>query len=318
MQPAVILAPMAGFTDRTFRALCASFGCDLSYTEMVSAKGLYYTDSKTNDLLRLGLNERHVGLQLFGSDPVILSKIVRHLCDTVGNDFDCIDFNMGCPARKITSNGEGSALMREPLLVSNILSAMVKSSTLPISVKMRKGWDEEHVNCVDLARICQDCGISSIAIHGRTRDQLYGGYADLDCISAVKSAVSIPVIGNGDIRSAKDALNMLSYTHCDGVMVARGALGNPWIFSEIKAALCGTHYTPPTEQERMELACQHAKRVIADKGEHGIIELRKHMPFYLQGIRNAAALRQRVTAVESLSDLQRLLLDRHDPKTYNK
>ncbi len=318
MQRTVMLAPMAGFSDRTFRSLCTRHGCDFSFTEMVSAKGLFYSDSKTNDLLKLAPDEKHVGIQLFGSDPHILSQMCARLSDTLPAGVERIDFNLGCPARKITSNGEGSALMLNPPLVRGILSAMVKASSLPVSVKMRKGWDNEHINCVELARIAEDCGAASVTVHGRTRDQLYGGIADWDCIAEVKAALSIPVIGNGDVRNAADALRLFKHTGCNGIMIGRGALGNPWIFEEIKAALNGQCYAQPNEQERMELAIAHAEAVLADKGEHGIIELRKHIPFYLQGVRGAAALRQKVTGVQTLSELRRLLLDRKDAKPYNK
>lgn len=317
-RPLIMLAPMAGFTDRTFRSLCTRFGCDCSFTEMVSAKGLYYSSTKTSDLLRLSPDEKNVSVQLFGSDPLILGKITERLCALYGETLKGIDLNAGCPAPKITSNGDGSALMQHPSLLKAILNEMVKNSTLPISIKLRKGWDEQHVNCVELAKLAEDCGVSQVTIHGRTRTQLYGGVADWDCIAQVKSALNIPVIANGDVKDAASALALIEHTHCDGIMIGRGSLGNPWIFSEIKAALNSTPYTSPTEHQRLELAYQHAQSVIADKGEHGIIELRKHIPFYIQGMKNAAALRQAANSARSLLDLRRILLDSYDGKTYNK
>lgn len=308
MSPRLLLAPMAGYTDRTFRSLCRSFGCDLCYTEMVSAKGLYYSSVKTNDLLRLSSDEGAVSIQLFGSEADILANITRRLCDEFGNRIESIDLNLGCPAPKITSNGDGSALLKDPLLIARLLTAMVKVSSLPITCKIRTGWDENSINYLEVGRIAQESGVSSITLHGRTRAQQYGGRADWQSIARLKSELCIPVVGNGDVRNATDALELLNKTACDGIMIGRGALGRPWVFKEIRSAINGEQYKPPSELEIRHFAIEHARLVIADKGEHGIVELRKHLPFYLQGTKGSAALRQSINRVGGLAELESILL----------
>ena len=303
----ILLAPMAGYTDIVFRALCVSFGCDLTYTDMVSAKGLSFGNAKTADYLTLGDNEASVAVQLFGHEPDLLADVAKEVCDKLGERLCCIDLNMGCPAQKIVSNGDGSALMRTPALAGAIVEAVKKASAVPVTVKFRKGWDGD--TCVSFAKVLEEHGADAITLHPRTRVQQYEGTADRSAIAAVKVAVSIPVIGNGDITSGQSAKEMLERTHCDGLMVGRGALGRPWIFREIKAALRGEPYAPPTVEERLRIALEHAERIEAQKGAHGLVELRKHLPRYLVGMRNAASLRVRLNEAKSVSEIRQLLLD---------
>ena len=303
----ILLAPMAGYTDIVFRALCVSFSCDLTYTEMVSAKGLSFGNAKTADYLTLGDNEASVAVQLFGHEPDLLADVAKEVCDKLGERLCCIDLNMGCPAQKIVSNGDGSALMRTPALAGAIVEAVKKASAVPVTVKFRKGWDGD--TCVSFAKVLEEHGADAITLHPRTRVQQYEGTADRSAIAAVKAAVSIPVIGNGDITSGQSAKEMLERTHCDGLMVGRGALGRPWIFREIKAALRGEPYAPPTVEERLRIALEHAERIEAQKGAHGLVELRKHLPRYLVGMRNAASLRVRLNEAKSVSEIRQLLLD---------
>lgn len=303
----ILLAPMAGYTDIVFRALCVSFGCDLTYTEMVSAKGLSFGNAKTADYLTLGDNEASVAVQLFGHEPDLLADVAKEVCDKLGERLCCIDLNMGCPAQKIVSNGDGSALMRTPALAGAIVEAVKKASAVPVTVKFRKGWDGD--TCVSFAKVLEEHGADAITLHPRTRVQQYEGTADRSAIAAVKAAVSIPVIGNGDITSGQSAKEMLERTHCDGLMVGRGALGRPWIFREIKAALRGEPYAPPTVEERLRIALEHAERIEAQKGAHGLVELRKHLPRYLVGMRNAASLRVRLNEAKSVPEIRQLLLD---------
>ncbi|MEA5058523.1 MAG: tRNA dihydrouridine synthase DusB [Candidatus Pelethousia sp.] len=292
----ILLAPMAGVTDLSYRALCKELGCDFTYTEMVSAKGLYYGGPGSASLLETAPVERPCGVQLFGRDPALMAEIVRRLCGENTGELALIDINMGCPAPKITGNGEGSALMLEPALAGRIIAAVVQASDLPVTVKFRKGFDAAHINALAFARMAEENGAAMVAIHGRTRAQMYSGKADWDCIAEVKTALSIPVIGNGDVFTGADALAMRAHTGCDGIMVARGAQGNPFIFREIKAALKGEPYAPPTERERLDMAMEHLRRAVAHKGPRAVIEMRKHVAWYLKGVRGAAALRAKVNA----------------------
>ncbi len=303
----VLLAPMAGYTDVVFRALCVSFGCDLTYTEMVSAKGLSFGNVKTADYLTLGSNETSVAVQLFGHEPALLADVAKDVCDRLGEKLRCIDLNMGCPAQKIVSNGDGSALMKTPALAGRIVEAVKRASSVPVTVKFRKGWDGD--TCVSFAKVLESSGADALCIHARTRVQQYEGTADRAAIAAVKAAVSVPVIGNGDIVSGESALDMLRTTHCDGLMIGRGALGRPWIFREVKAALNEEPYTPPTVSERLRIALLHAERIEAQKGPHGLVELRKHLPRYLSGMRGAAMLRTRLNEAKSVEEIRQLLLD---------
>ncbi|HOS18353.1 MAG TPA: tRNA dihydrouridine synthase DusB [Clostridia bacterium] len=302
-----LLAPMAGITDRSYRGICRALGADFSYTEMVSAKGMHYRNANTNALLETAPEEETFGVQLFGSEPEILAEAARALSDAHEARLAVIDINMGCPAHKIVRNGEGSALMRDEALAGRIIEALVKASRVPVSVKFRKGWDEAHVNAVSFARMAQSAGASLVTVHGRTREQMYEGRADRDIIAQVKRAVRIPVIGNGDVFSGGDALALVRETGCDGVMVARGARGNPFIFREIRAALDGTPYRPPAPAERIDMALSHARRHIRDKGPGAAAELRKHVAWYANGLRGASDLRRRANAVESAAELLELL-----------
>lgn len=303
----VMLAPMAGISDLPYRSLCREMGCDFSYTEMISAKGLSYENRHTHDMLHTAENERPCAVQLFGREPGIMANMAKRLCDEYGEVLACIDVNMGCPAQKIVKNGEGSALMLEADLAGKIVNAMAKASSLPVTVKFRKGYDAEHQNAVEFARVLADNGAAALTVHGRTREQMYAGRADYAVIAAVRAAVDIPVFGNGDLFSGADALRMLRETDCDGFMVARGAMGNPFIFREIKAALAGESYEQPSDKLRLETAMLHTRRMCACKGEYGVIEMRKHIACYLKGMRGAASWRVRLNGCRSEEEMLELL-----------
>lgn len=307
----LILAPMAGVTDLPFRMLCKEQGCGLLCTEMVSAKAILYKNKNTKALMEVSPGERPVSLQLFGSDPEILSDIAHQIED---GPFDIIDLNMGCPVPKVVNNGEGSALMKNPKLVEEILSAMVKKVNKPVTVKFRRGFDEEHVNAVEIAKIAEACGVAAVAVHGRTREQYYSGKADWDIIRQVKEAVKIPVIGNGDIFQPEDAKAMLEQTGCDGLMIARGAQGNPWIFSRIGHYLKTGEILPkPSEREVKDMILRHAALLVQFKGENlGIREMRKHVAWYTVGMPHSAVFRNEVNQVETLQELRELMDKRLD------
>ena len=286
----LFLAPMAGTTDLAFRLLCRREGCELAYTEMVSAKALSFDNQKTKTLLEIDEREGLAAVQLFGSDPELLAEMAEKI-DNPRIAF--FDVNMGCPVPKIVNNGEGSALMRQPDLVGAIVAAMTKRLKKPVTVKIRKGVDKEHVNAVEIAKIAEAAGAAAIAVHGRTAKQYYSGQADWEIIRQVKAAVRIPVIGNGDIFSGQAALQMLEQTGCDGIMVARGAEGNPWIFAEITKALAGEPYHGPTLAERKAMILEHLQLAIDQKGEFaGMQEMKKHLLWYTKGLAGAAALRR--------------------------
>jgi tRNA-dihydrouridine synthase B len=300
----VFLAPMAGVTDLAFRSLCREFGADLAFSEMVSAKAMGFNDKKTFSLLNFDGEPHYRAAQLFGSDPEILSKAAF----TASGLVDIIDINMGCPAPKITGNGEGSALMKNPDLAAEIINRVCKSTDKPVTVKIRKGFDETSVNAVEIARIAEENGAAAITVHGRTTSQHYSGQADPDIIRAVKHAVNIPVIGNGDIASPADAERMLAFTGCDGIMIGRGALGNPFIFREIKAYLSGRPIPPPGIHEKITVALRHVEMLVRLKGEHiGILEARKHVSWYVKGIPGASALKNAVNSAKTQMEMQNLL-----------
>ena len=296
------LGPMAGVTDLPFRLLCKEMGCNMLYTEMVSAKAILYKNKNTKELLNIDKNEHPVGVQLFGSDPDIMAQIAAQVEE---GECDFIDINMGCPVPKIVNNCEGSALLKQPKLVEEILTKMVKAVNKPVTVKIRKGFENGTVYAVEIAKIAESCGVSAIAVHGRTREQYYSGKADWDVIKDVKKAVKIPVIGNGDIFSAEDAKAMKEYTGCDGLMVARGARGNPWIFREIKEYLeNGNVIDKPTINDIREMIIRHAKMLVDYKGEYtGIREMRKHIAWYTAGLPHSAELRRMCNQIETMENL---------------
>lgn len=320
------LAPLAGVSDRSFRRLARRYGAEYTVSEMVSAKALCYEQlckrpvaearSKSAPLAAVLREELPMAVQLFGAEPEFMARAAqlleanqyRGVCGEVPPSV--IDVNMGCPMTKIVGNGEGSALMKDPVLAARIVRAMRDAVKLPITVKIRSGWDDTQINAVEVAKRLEDAGAAMICVHGRTREQLYAGHADWSVIRCVKEAVKIPVMGNGDIFSATDALHLLEQTGCDGVMVARGAQGNPWIFAEILAALEGTSFSPPSTAERFAVALEHARTLVEEKGERiGVAESRKHLAWYLHGVRGAAAARNAVMSAVTLEELEQILFD---------
>lgn len=299
----IFLAPMAGVTDLAFRIICDRFGAGLSYTEMVSAKALSFEDKKTNSLLQTA--NLPTAVQLFGSDPDIMGTVVKE-AETHGL---FTDINMGCPAPKIAGNGEGSALMKDLVKAGKIIESVCKNATKPVTVKMRSGWDSDHINAPALAKIAQECGAAAITVHGRTREQYYSGKADREIIRKVCESVSIPVIANGDIFTACDAKTMLEETGAAAVMIGRGAQGNPWIFAQInelfdKGQIC----TIPTKEERISMAIEHIKLLCSLKGEYiGIREARKHASWYIKGLSGAAALRNKINTATTLDEMKNTL-----------
>lgn len=301
----LVLAPMAGVTDLPFRLLCKEHGVGLVCMEMVSAKAIYYKNKNTEQLLEIYPQERPVSLQLFGSDADIIAEMAAKIED---RPFDILDFNMGCPVPKVVNNGEGSALMKNPKLVEEILTKLVRAVKKPVTVKIRKGFDEEHVNAVEIAKIAEGCGVAAVAVHGRTRQQYYSGHADWDIIRQVKEAVQIPVIGNGDLHTAEDVCCMKEQTGCDGFMIGRGAQGNPWIFEQILHKLeTGEDLPRPTVQEVTEMVLRHARLQVEIKGEYtGMREIRKHAAWYTAGYRNSSKLRGKINEVETIQQLEEL------------
>lgn len=305
----VLLAPMAGVTDLPFRALCAFMGADFTYTEMISAKGLSYGGKNSYALLETSKQERPCGVQLFGSEPELMADMARMLCTQYSGQLALIDINMGCPARKITGNREGSALMLDPKHASNIIAAVVKASSLPVTVKFRKGYDDAHVNAREFAQMAEESGAAAVTVHGRTREQMYSGKADWDCIASVKQAVKIPVIGNGDVFSGSDALKLQKHTGCDAIMVGRGAQGNPFLFQEIKAMLNGMPYEKPSDEKRIDTAIAHVKAHVKHKGERAVIEMRKHVAWYVRGMRDCTILRTKLNTCATAEELCVLLTE---------
>ena len=305
----LILAPMAGVTDLPYRLICRSMGCGMVVTEMVSAKAILYKNKNTKTLLEVLPQERPAAVQLFGSDPDILGEIAAQIED---GPYDMIDFNMGCPVPKIVGNGEGSALMREPKKVEQILSSMVRHVKKPVTVKFRKGFNDTPVNAVEIAKIAESCGVAAVAVHGRTREQYYSGKADWEIIRQVKEAVKIPVIGNGDVFQPEDAEAMLKRTGCDGVMVGRGAKGNPWIFSRTQHYLETGEILPgPSVAEIRDMILHHGSLLSQYKGEKmAMREMRKHMAWYTAGLPHSAALRNEINQIETLDEMKQLLESR--------
>ncbi len=302
------LAPMAGVSDKVFRGICVKMGCALTYTEMISAKGLYYKSGLTHKLLEISPIEEPAAVQIFGSEPEIIAYAIKNICEDLSTQLAIIDINMGCPAPKIVKNGDGSALMKDVPLAAKIIEAAVKASSVPVTVKFRKGWDENSVNALQFAQMAQESGAAAVAVHGRTRDQFYSGKADWDIIAEVKSKINIPVIGNGDIFDAYTAKNMLEYTKCDAVMVGRGAQGNPFIFREINALLSAEQVELPDVKERIDTALFHAKELCECMGEkYAIVYMRKHIAWYTKGIEGAAKLRALINTANSLSELNKIL-----------
>lgn len=301
-----ILAPMAGVTDLPFRLLCKEQGAGLLCMEMVSAKAIQYNNRNTKALLEIHPEELPVSLQLFGSEPDTISEIAKRIEEL---PFAILDINMGCPVPKIVRNGEGSALMKNPKLVYEIVSKTAKAIQKPVTVKIRKGFDDTCINAVEIAKIIEDAGASAVAVHGRTREQYYSGKADWEIIRQVKEAVTIPVIGNGDVVSGESAIAMMEQTGCDGVMIGRGAQGNPWIFSELlEYEKTGMIPPRPTKEEMNQMILKHARLQLQYKGEYlGIREMRKHVSWYTTGLPNSARLRAKINAVESLVELEELL-----------
>ncbi len=312
----LFLAPLAGVSDRAFRSVCRKFGAECTVSEMISAKGLHYNDTKTAVLAAFSEDEAPFFIQIFGSDPEIMAESAQKLatnnykaCENTSYPSG-IDINMGCPVPKIAGNGDGSALMKNPKLAGEIVKAVSSAVDIPVTVKIRSGWDDGNINAVEVAKIAEENGAKAICVHGRTKAQMYRDPVNIDIIKAVKESVNIPVIANGGINTADDAKRMLEYTGCDGLMIARGAMGNPFLFEEITAYLEGIAYNAPTMEERMSVAMEHIRLMIDYKGEYtGVMEARKHLSWYIQGQKGAAAAREKVNRASNLDELESIVKD---------
>lgn len=301
-----VLAPLAGITDKSMRSLCAEQGASLVYTEMVSGKGLWYGDRKTGTLLSIGENEGPVAFQLFGSEPEIMAFAAKELRD---RDNVLIDLNVGCPVPKIVKNGEGSALLKKPDVLFDVVSAMVKEAGKPVTAKIRMGFSRGENLAVETAKALEAAGAAAVTVHGRTREQYYEGKADWQVIADVKRAVNIPVIGNGDVNSGRDAVDMLEQTGCDGVMIARGALGNPWIFRDAIALWKGNTLPPePTKAERVSMLLRHLDLVADDKGDRiAVREMRKHVGWYVKGMHGASAIKRKINQIDDIEKMRQAI-----------
>lgn len=304
----VFLAPMAGVTDMPFRILCREHGAGLVYTEMISAKGMHYSNGKTLKIAEINPEEKPCAIQIFGSEPHIMSEIAEQLSDS---DASIIDINMGCPTPKITKNGEGSALMKDPLLAGRIIESVVRAASKPVTVKIRKGWDDDSINAVEIGRIAEQSGASAVTLHGRTRQQFYSGKADWGIIRELKQTLSIPVIGNGDIFEPEDAKKMFNETGCDAVMVGRGARGNPWIFRRTVHYLKTGELIPePSFEEKINTIIRHMEMLIDITDEHsGVLEMRKHVAWYLKSLRNSTNIKDMIFRLTNKEDIIALLND---------
>ena len=302
----VFLSPMAGVTDLPFRLICKEQNCGMLYTEMINAKALCYDDENTKKMLKIEEEEYPVAVQIFGSDPEFMGRAAQ-IMNQYPNEI--LDINMGCPAPKVVKNGDGSALMKNPKLAEEVLKSVVKNSTKPVTLKIRKGWDDNSVNAVEIAKIAEASGISALAIHGRTREQYYSGKADWDIIAEIKNAINIPVIGNGDVFTVEDAQNMLEKTKCDAIMIGRGAQGNPWIFKRINHYMQTGEILPePTLEEKINIAKKHLNLAVEEHGEYiAVREMRKHIAWYLKGLKGSAKVRDEINKITSYEDVIRRL-----------
>ncbi len=301
----VYLAPMAGVTDAAMRQLCIEQGADLAFTEMVSAKGLSYANEKTRHLVDAAPNEERVGVQVFGHEPDVMAEQARWIEHELGERLAVIDINMGCPARKIVKKGDGCALMKDPPLAAAITRAVARAVSVPVSVKFRRGWAEGDETAPDFARRMEDAGAARVTVHGRYAEQLYRGSASWECVARVKRAVSVPVVGNGDVRTGGDAVRMVEETGCDAVMIARAAEGNPWVFAEARAAFAGEPFERPTAEARVAMARRHA-RLLAERDRRSVVRMRKHAMWYLRGLPGAASARSRLNGCTTLEDFERV------------
>ena len=300
----VFLSPMAGVTDLPFRLICKQKGCGMLYTEMINAKALCYNDENTKKMTKIEDEEHPIAIQIFGSEPEYMGRAAEILNS---HPNEILDINMGCPAPKVIKNGDGSALMKNPKLAEEVMRAVVENSTKPVTLKIRKGWDDNSVNAVEIAKIAEQAGISAVAIHGRTREQYYSGKADWDIIKEIKDSISIPVIGNGDVFEIDDAINMLEKTNCDAIMIGRGAQGNPWIFNRINHYMqTGEILAKPTAEEKISTAIEHMKLAVAEHGEYvAVREMRKHIGWYIKGLKNSARYRDEIN---KLTDCESVIM----------
>ena len=300
----VFLSPMAGVTDLPFRLICKQKGCGMLYTEMINAKALCYNDENTKKMTKIEDEEHPIAIQIFGSEPEYMGRAAEILNS---HPNEILDINMGCPAPKVIKNGDGSALMKNPKLAEEVMRAVVENSTKPVTLKIIKGWDDNSVNAVEIAKIAEQAGISAVAIHGRTREQYYSGKADWDIIKEIKESISIPVIGNGDVFEIDDAINMLEKTNCDAIMIGRGAQGNPWIFNRINHYMqTGEILDKPTAEEKISTAIEHMKLAVAEHGEYvAVREMRKHIGWYIKGLKNSARYRDEIN---KLTDCESVIM----------